>query len=95
MFGRLIVGLGTRTAAQIVPLYLSKIALKGNQRKACRNQCMHNHCGQSLVGRAVLLIKSNWKAMFDLAGVPSTIQFFGMLCMPESPRWLVKEGKSE
>lgn len=33
--------------------------------------------------------------MLGLAGIPSLVQFFGMLCMPESPRWLGKTGQSE
>ena len=33
--------------------------------------------------------------MFGLAGVPSVIMFFGMIFMPESPRWLVFHNKKE
>lgn len=33
--------------------------------------------------------------MLGLAGVPSTLQFIGMLMLPESPRWLSKELKNE
>ena len=33
--------------------------------------------------------------MFGLAGVPSIIMFFGMIFMPESPRWLVFHNKKE
>jgi SP family myo-inositol transporter-like MFS transporter 13 len=33
--------------------------------------------------------------MFGLAGVPSIVMFFGMIFMPESPRWLVFHNKKE
>ena len=33
--------------------------------------------------------------MFGLTAVPSFLFFLGMMLVPESPRWLAKNGKSE
>jgi sugar porter (SP) family MFS transporter len=36
-----------------------------------------------------------WRWMFGLTAIPSLLFFFGMMGVPESPRWLAKNGKSQ
>jgi sugar porter (SP) family MFS transporter len=39
--------------------------------------------------------QQGWRWMFGLTAAPSFLFFFGMLVVPESPRWLAKKGKLE
>jgi len=39
--------------------------------------------------------QSGWRWMFGLTAVPSLLFFLGMFAVPESPRWLAKNGQSE
>lgn len=39
--------------------------------------------------------QQGWRWMFGLTAVPSLLFFAGMLVVPESPRWLVKNGEME
>jgi sugar porter (SP) family MFS transporter len=39
--------------------------------------------------------QQGWRWMFGLTAVPSLLFFLGMLIVPESPRWLAKNGKSD
>ena len=39
--------------------------------------------------------QASWRWMFALTAVPSLLFFLGMFFVPESPRWLVKNGKPD
>ena len=39
--------------------------------------------------------QQGWRWMFGLTAVPSFLFFLGMIFVPESPRWLAKNGKSD
>ncbi len=38
---------------------------------------------------------SGWRWMFGITAIPSLLFLLGMLVVPESPRWLVKRGRTE
>ncbi|MGZ4961149.1 MAG: sugar porter family MFS transporter [Limisphaerales bacterium] len=39
--------------------------------------------------------QSGWRWMFGITAIPALLFFAGMFAVPESPRWLAKNGKSE
>jgi SP family myo-inositol transporter-like MFS transporter 13 len=87
------VGIGVGAAAQIVPLYLSEIAPKEIRGRLVAMNTTMITLGQISSVIFVLLFIPSWRWMLGLAAIPSIIQFFAVLFMPESPRWLVKEGR--
>ncbi|MEY2429755.1 MAG: transporter, family, xylose:H+ symportor [Verrucomicrobiota bacterium] len=40
-------------------------------------------------------VQQGWRWMFGLTAIPSLLFFFGMMLVPESPRWLARNGKSD
>src|SRR3954467_14439214 len=49
----------------------------------------------AFIVNAILASSGNWRLMLGLAAVPSMILLVGMLCMPETPRYLVHTGEEE
>jgi MFS transporter, SP family, sugar:H+ symporter len=81
-------------AALVVPLYLSEIApTRMRGAIGSLNQLM------IVVGilvafivNAILASSGDWRLMLGLAAVPSLVLLVGMFFMPETPRFLVREG---
>jgi MFS family permease len=93
MLGRVFVGLGVGVAAQIVPLYLSEIAPTEIRGKLIAMNTAMITVGQLISVILVLFLIPDWRMMLGIAAVPSALQFLGVLFLPESPRWLIKEGR--
>ena len=94
---RFVLGLAVGCAALVVPLYLSEIApTRMRGAIGSLNQLM------IVVGilvafivNAILASSGDWRLMLGLAAVPSLVLLVGMFFMPETPRFLVREGDED
>ena len=94
---RFVIGLAVGSAALVVPLYLSEIApteIRGAIGSLDRLMIVTGILAAFIVN-AILASSGDWRLMLGLAAVPSLVLLVGMLRMPETPRYLVKEGEHE
>lgn len=97
---RFVLGLAVGAASVVVPTYLAELApatIRG--RIVTQNELM-------IVGGQLLAFLFNailgdtfgahagiWRWMLALATLPAVVLWLGMLALPESPRWLVRQGR--
>ncbi|KAJ0261028.1 Plastidic glucose transporter 4 [Hirschfeldia incana] len=94
--GRLLAGIGIGISSAIVPLYISEISpteIRGalgsvNQLFICIGILTALIAGLPLAANPLW-----WRTMFGVAVIPSVLLAIGMGFSPESPRWLVQQGK--
>ena len=95
---RVLLGLAVGAASALVPAYMSEMApahLRGrlsgiNQTMIVSGMLLSYIVDFLLSG---LPMETAWRLMLGLAAVPAVILFFGVLRLPESPRFLVRRGK--
>jgi len=83
-------------ASALVPLYISEIspaAIRGTLGSVNQFSICIGILGALCVN--VWLPVSEWRSMMMLSAIPAALLGVGMLFMPESPRWLWTQTKSE
>jgi sugar porter (SP) family MFS transporter len=94
---RLVIGIGIGFSSSTVPTYMAELApAKWRGAMGALNQIF------IVLGILIAFLvsyglgsSSNWRLMFAGAIVPAVILFFGLMLLPETPRWLLKNGREE
>ncbi|KAJ8770525.1 hypothetical protein K2173_018016 [Erythroxylum novogranatense] len=98
IIGRLLVGLGVGMASMTSPLYISESSPARIRGALVSTNGLLITGGQFLsylINLAFTKTRGTWRWMLGVAGVPPFIQFLLMLTLPESPRWLFRQGRTE
>ena len=98
---RFLLGIAVGGASVAVPTFIAEMSPSDKRgRLVTRNELMI--VGGQFLAFVLNAILGNlfggegvWRYMLAIAAVPAIFLFFGMLKVPESPRWLMKKGRNE
>ncbi|AEO99971.1 sugar porter family MFS transporter [Weizmannia coagulans] len=92
---RVILGLAVGSASTLVPMYLSEMAptsIRGALSSLNQLMIMTGILLAYIINY-VFAATGSWRWMLGFALIPGLLMLIGMLFLPESPRWLLKQGK--
>lgn len=98
VLGRIIVGVGIGLASLTTPIYIAEVAAPSMRGTLVTVNGLLICFGQFSAGMIDGILDEidpvdGWRVMLGLAAIPSIVMFVGFQYMPESPRWLVMEGR--
>ncbi|KAL5998103.1 Integrin alpha chain-like protein (Alpha-int1) [Asimina triloba] len=102
IFGRLLIGLGVGVASVTAPMYIAEASPSEIRGGLVGTNVLMITGGQFLsylvnlgFTEVSLNVPGTWRWMLGAAAVPAIAQFFLMMLLPESPRWLYLKQKDK
>lgn len=96
IFGRFLVGIAVGVAAQCVPIYLSEISPSRIRGTILALNSIAITSGQLIayiLAYYMTSLNQSWRYLFGFSAIPAIIFILLLDFIPESPRWLISQGK--
>ncbi|GMH23560.1 hypothetical protein Nepgr_025403 [Nepenthes gracilis] len=98
MMGRFVAGIGVGYALMIAPVYTAEVSPASSRGFLTSFPEVFINSGLLLgyvsnFAFSKLPLRLGWRFMLGVGAVPSVLLAVGVLAMPESPRWLVMQGR--
>lgn len=96
MLSRIILGIAVGASSALIPTYLAELSpaeKRGSMSSLFQLMVMSGILLAYITNYSFSDLYSGWRIMLGFAAIPAAILFLGALILPESPRFLVKDGR--
>lgn len=97
LFGRLFIGFAIGIGSYTTPLYIAEVSpmeMRGGLVSLNQLAITIGILCSYLINYAFTNFEGSWRWMFGIGLLPALLLSVGMLFLPESPRWLVKQNRN-
>lgn len=95
ILSRIILGMAVGAASALIPTYLAELSpadKRGSMSSLFQLMVMSGILLAYITNYTFSGMYTGWRWMLGFAAIPAALLFFGALILPESPRFLVKQG---